>query len=251
MALHDLEKLETLSFLGDRPTVVDELSISYLQDGAEIIVKHDNTTYGDLTTNPVWASAGTDTEISIIPGHTVSFDDNDADAGHLPTPKLAESGTDVVLPENYGGLAREGKVFIGWNTEADGTGDRLEPGDAFAMTSFDQTLYAMWGVRAIATTKPSVTGKARIGQTLNARKGTWRGFPAVTFHYQWYSCTSKLSKVQQNVPQSCSVIRGAARDSLKLTRAHRNKFITVAVTGTSLGSNSTRWLAKSTTEKVQ
>jgi uncharacterized repeat protein (TIGR02543 family) len=215
-----------------------------------MIVKHDNTTYGDLASNPVWVSAGTDTEISIVPGHTISFDDNGADAGHLPSPKLAESGTDIMLPENYGGLTREGKVFIGWNTEADGSGDRHEPNDEIAMPDSDQTLYAMWGVRAAATTKPSITGKTQVGQTLNARKGTWRGSPTLTFRYQWYACSAKVTRVVEDAPRSCTVIRGANKEQLKLVRKHLNKFITVSVTGTSLGSPSTRWFAKSTTTKV-
>ncbi len=249
-AIHDMASLSKIGFLGDRPSVVNAESVSYLQDGAEMIVKHDNTTYGDLASNPVWASAGTDTEISIVPGHTISFDDNGADAGHLPSPKLAESGTDIMLPENYGGLTREGKVFIGWNTEADGSGDRHEPNDEIAMPDSDQTLYAMWGVRAAATTKPSITGKTQVGQTLNARKGTWRGSPTLTFRYQWYSCSTKVTRVSEDAPRSCTVIRGANKEQLKLVRKHLNKFITVSVTGTSLGSPSTRWFAKSTTTKV-
>ena len=249
-AMHDMASLSKIGFLGDRPSVVNAESVSYLQDGAEIIVKHDNTTYGDLSTNPVWESAGTDTEISIVPGHTISFDANGADGGHLPSPKLAQTGTDVMLPENYGGLTREGKVFIGWNTEADGSGDRHEPNDEIAMPESDQTLYAMWGVRATATTKPSISGKAQVGQTLNARKGTWRGSPTLTFRYQWYSCTAKVTRLTQETPRNCTVIRGATREQLKLVRNHLNKFITVSVTGSSLGSPSTRWFAKSTTTKV-
>lgn len=249
-AMHDLSNLAKISFLGDRPTAVDAESISFLQDGAKMIVKHDNTTYGDLSTNPVWESAGTDSEISIVPGHTITFDANGADGGHLPSPRLEETGTDVMLPENYGGLTREGKVFIGWNTEADGSGDRHEPNDEIVMPDSDQTLYAMWGVRAAATTKPTITGKAKIGQTLNVRKGTWRGSPTLTFRYQWYSCTSKVMRVTQQKPRNCTAIRGATRQQLKLVRNHLNKFITVSVTGTSLGSPSTQWFAKSTTTKV-
>jgi len=250
LAIHDMASLEKIGFLGDRPSVVNAESVSHLQDGAEIIVRHDNTTYGDLSTNPVWESAGTDTEISIVPGHTISFDDNGADGGHLPSPKLAQTGTDVMLPTNYGGLTREGKVFIGWNTEADGSGDRHEPNDEIVMPDSDQTLYAMWGVRAAATTKPSITGKTQVGQTLNARKGTWRGSPTLTFRYQWYSCSAKVKREVEDAPRSCTVIRGATREQLKLVRNHLNKFITVSVTGTSLGSPSTRWFAKSTTTKV-
>jgi hypothetical protein len=108
----------------------------------------------------------------------------------------------------------------------------------------------MWGVRAAATTKPSITGKTQVGQTLNARKGTWRGSPTLTFRYQWYACSAKVTRVVEDAPRSCTVIRGANKEQLKLVRKHLNKFITVSVTGTSLGSPSTRWFAKSTTTKV-
>lgn len=250
MALHDLEKLETLSFLGDEPTVVDTFTISYLAENAKIIVEHSNTSYGDLTSPLLWDSEGPYGDISIVAGHKVTFHSNQANAGHVPSPALAVSGTSITLPDNYGALSRNGKVFIGWNTEADGTGDRHEPNDEIAMPDSDQTLYAMWGVRAAATTKPSITGKTQVGQTLNARKGTWRGSPTLTFRYQWYACSAKVTRVVEDAPRSCTVIRGANKEQLKLVRKHLNKFITVSVTGTSLGSPSTRWFAKSTTTKV-
>ena len=55
--------------------------------------------------------------------------------------------------------APAGKVFLGWNTLADGTGEMYQPGDKVKMES-DVTLYAIWGDQAGTT---SITYHANNG----------------------------------------------------------------------------------------
>ena len=47
--------------------------------------------------------------------------------------------------------APKGKVFLGWNTEADGTGEMKAPGDSLLVTG-DITLHAVWGDKTPGTT---------------------------------------------------------------------------------------------------
>jgi hypothetical protein len=83
---------------------------------------------------------------------------------------------------------------------------------------------------------------------LTANKGTWAGYPAPTFTYQWYACTQKVSSATQTVPETCATINAATQPTLTLTSTHKNWSITVKVTGTSSGTPKTLWLAKTTTK---
>ena len=105
-------------------------------------------------------------------------------------------------------------------------------------------------MRATATLRPTLTGTAKVGKTLTANKGTWAGSPAPKFTYQWYACTRKVSSATQTVPGTCKPIKGATQTTFTLTSAHKGKYITVKVTGTSSGTPKTLWLAKTTTTKV-
>jgi hypothetical protein len=104
--------------------------------------------------------------------------------------------------------------------------------------------------RATATVKPTITGTARIGRTMTAKIGTWRGTPAPTYRYQWYVCTRAVTVARSTVPSTCTAITGATRNTFKITSAQRNKYVAVRVTGTSLGTTATTWLSK-TTSKVR
>ena len=116
---------------------------------------------------------------------------------------------------------------------------------------------ATWGgkrvviaTRATATAKPTITGTTRIGQTLTAKKGTWRGSPTPTYTYQWYVCAKAVTAARTAVPSTCTRITGATRSTFKLTAAQRNKYVAVLVTGTSLGTTATTWLSR-TTAKIR
>jgi len=63
---------------------------------------------------------------------------------------------------------------------------------------------------------PKISGRTRVGRTLKVTTGAWKPTPA--FKYQWYAGGKKIAK--------------ATKTSLKLTRAHVGKKITVRVTGT-------------------
>jgi uncharacterized repeat protein (TIGR02543 family) len=104
------------------------------------------------------------------PTHTVSFDTNGGE-GTVPSTMTVEEGESIWIPSGSE-LTKEGYYFDGWNTKADGTGDRYGPGITYAggNPSFiyeDTTLYANWrplpvvsydANGGVGTVPPSQTG---------------------------------------------------------------------------------------------
>ena len=156
------------------------------------------------------------------------------------------SGGSVTTPATP---TRSGYTFAGWSL-TDG-GAKLNfpytPG-----TAADFTLFAKWTrnpVKASASTKPTVSGTAKVNRTLSAKKGTWSGYPAPKISYQWYSCSKKVASARSTIPSTCKKITGATKSTLKLKKSQKGRFIAVRVTGKSSGTSSTNWLTK-TTKKV-
>jgi hypothetical protein len=75
---------------------------------------------------------------------------------------------------------------------------------------------------ALASAKPKVTGKAKVGKTVKASRGTWTS--GTSFTYTWYA--------------NGKAIKGAKKSSLKLKSAQKGKRITVKVTGKKTGYTS-------------
>ena len=87
--------------------------------------------------------------------YTVSYDDNSADSGTVPTDgNTYQAGDLVTVLGNTGGLTRSGLTFGGWNTQANGGGTTYQAGNVFAMGNGNVTLYALWSSGA-GTTDPS------------------------------------------------------------------------------------------------
>ncbi|MCA1682490.1 MAG: hypothetical protein LC685_00570, partial [Actinobacteria bacterium] len=81
------------------------------------------------------------------------------------------------------------------------------------------------------TGAPTITGTASQGNTLTASNGTWSGYPAPTYGYQWQDC-------DQN-GQNCKAISGATSQTYTLTSADVGATVQVVVTATnSAGSAS-------------
>lgn len=88
---------------------------------------------------------GCDTEHPILTYHSVVFHPNGATAGTAPVFAMTVLvASPVTIPGNTGSLEKDGHEFIGWNTEADGSGNFFHPGDEFAMPAKNIVLYATW-----------------------------------------------------------------------------------------------------------
>lgn len=85
--------------------------------------------------------------------YTVTYNSNYGDMKENKTDKFAPGKT-VELEKNL--YEREGYVFVGWNTKADGTGDTYsynpktgEFENTFKVPAHDVTLYAQWGLNMV------------------------------------------------------------------------------------------------------
>ena len=76
---------------------------------------------------------------------TVTFD---AHGGSGSMPPQAMAPTTPLIANTF---TREGYFFIGWNTEADGTGDTYTDGADYSFTD-DVTLYAQWAINTYTVT---------------------------------------------------------------------------------------------------
>lgn len=100
----------------------------------------DSFTYEIVLPDGQRASA-TETITVLPPPRTVTFETNDP-SGSTPetmSPQTSSTPTDLTA-ENF---EREGYIFTGWNTAADGSGTAYVDGDSYSFTA-DLTLYAQW-----------------------------------------------------------------------------------------------------------
>ncbi|RJS60688.1 InlB B-repeat-containing protein [Bacillus sp. PK3_68] len=91
---------------------------------------------------------GTSKDFGLVPAaatHTVSYDGNGYTNGTIPVDTNAyEEGESVTILGNTGNLTKNGYVFAGWNTEADGSGIDYEPDATFQMGTNHIILFAKW-----------------------------------------------------------------------------------------------------------
>lgn len=88
---------------------------------------------------------GCDTENPVLQYYSVIFYRNGSTQGTVPVFSITVPvGSTVTVPDNTGLLQKDYHVFIGWNTEADGTGNLFDGGDEFAMPAGNVVLYAAW-----------------------------------------------------------------------------------------------------------
>ena len=95
----------------------------------------------------------------------------------------------------------------------------------------------------------SVSGTAKVGNTLTAVKGSWTGTATIAYTYKWYRCTVIARTATSAVSPRCSVISGATSSTYKVASADLGKYVRVLV----IAKNSKGYaysLSKSTTVKV-
>jgi hypothetical protein len=84
------------------------------------------------------------------------------------------------------------------------------------------------------TGTPIKSGLAKVGRILTAGGVTWTGNTVAT-SFKWYRCTVQGKTVKATAPTSadkCSVISGATASTYTLKTADKNKYIRVAIIGT-------------------
>lgn len=77
--------------------------------------------------------------------YNVSYNANSASSGTVPAATTKyKQGDDISVLGNTGSLIREGYLFSGWNTKADGSGTHFDAGGTLSSISKDTVLYADW-----------------------------------------------------------------------------------------------------------
>ena len=115
--------------------------------------------YGGTSADPTTVIEKSDNDyaryqymIVTVPHYVLAYSANGA-TGDVPTDENSpyEEGSTVTVLGNTGNLVNGSFTFVGWNTEANGTGISYGAGDTFTITE-DITLYAQWrSVKVIVT----------------------------------------------------------------------------------------------------
>jgi hypothetical protein len=98
------------------------------------------------------------------------------------------------------------------------------------------------------TSLPTISGERRVGETLTASPGTWRGDRPLSFTYQWVRCSASVS--------NCINVGGGTSNRYALTSRDRGRRLIVSVTarnaagGSSAQSRATGVIAPRATAPV-
>lgn len=95
-----------------------------------------------VTANTSFGIAVIKSVITIHPDYTVDYNKNTTDeVSNLPTQQIKKHGTDLELDKKS--PERTNWVFVGWDTRADGSGTRYQPGEIYRGNE-SVALYAIW-----------------------------------------------------------------------------------------------------------
>ena len=167
---------------------------------------------GNVTLYAMWVSS-----------ITVTFNANGGIG--LVLPQTVEPGSSLILPSGDG-LSRPGFVFVGWNTNADGTGINRDVGESFIPVG-GITLFARWVLPALTGTV-GITGTAYVGQTLTANTTNLGGSGDINF--QW-----RRGNIDVGTNSSTYVVQAidaGATITVTVTRANNSGSVTSTPTAT-------------------
>ena len=104
-------------------------------------------------------------------------------------------------------------------------------------TKFSATTAKVAASIATNTSAPTISGTASVNGTLSGGRGSWSGYPAPTYTYQWLRCSTSGAAADA-LPRGCSTITGARSSTYKVTGLDYGKYLRLKVVGTnSLGAD--------------
>ena len=132
--------------------------------------------YSDQGSQFIWVFTTPITSVTYLyakwnVGYAVIYNSNDATSGSPPATQTKAQGVDLALASNSGNLQRTGYTFVGWNTNAAGTGDHYAEGATYDVDEVI-TLYAEWSANTYTVTLDTDGGsgggivEAIFGQTM-------------------------------------------------------------------------------------
>lgn len=86
--------------------------------------------------------------------YTISYAANGATGGNVPADQIKTHDITLVLAGNSGFLLKDGSLFSGWNTQANGGGVTYGAGGSYTANA-DLTLYAQWASIPAPTLRPA------------------------------------------------------------------------------------------------
>ena len=111
-----------------------------------------------------------------------------------------------------------------------------------------QGSYTSWSASSAAvteipsvTTDPALSGSNRVGSSASVSAGVWRGSPAPTIAYAWFTCSASVPITGPAVPSTCVDVP-ATSSSVTWSAAHVGKFGAVKVTATNAAGATSRWI---------
>jgi uncharacterized repeat protein (TIGR02543 family) len=104
--------------------------------------------------------------------YTVTYNGNDNTGGSAPTDASSYAANAPVTVLGVASLTRTGKVFDGWNTQADGSGTSYAAGATLTMGSQNVTLYAKWRDPGVSYYSNNATGGNIPASTASYAAGT-------------------------------------------------------------------------------
>ena len=183
-----------VTFIGEKSYTGANLEISlgnpaktagYLVQGNADSIGKFSLAEGALTDTTLEAKAeGNNLKLIDNPTYTVTYNGNGETSGTVPMDSSSyTSGAEVTVLGNTGYLKKDDHNFVGWNTQADGSGTDYAAGAGLTMGTADVTLYAQWA---------PIIDEYSANQTVNA--GAWPTFSVTPrgegpFTYQWQVST--------------------------------------------------------------
>jgi len=98
--------------------------------------------------------------------------------------------------------------------------------DVNGLTAASTSTFTVLPLPPSNTSRPVISGTAKVGQRLSASTGTWSGTPPISYSHQWQLCTP-----------GCASIAGATANSFKLSAADARKRVRVVVTASNGAGN--------------
>ena len=111
-------------------------------------------------------------------------------------------------------------------------------------TKFSATTAKVAASIATNTSAPTIAGTTTVNSTLTGSKGSWAGYPAPTYAYQWLRCTA-TGAAADALPSGCTAISGATGSTYRLVDLDYGKYLRLKVVGTNTLGADTKYSATS------
>lgn len=145
---HSTNTWERLTYDEENSSTYPINFIFLFPTAASTTIYFDDVILSNESSMSVKATSSSASTTIALPTYTVTYDGNGEGVSGSVESEEYTKGSDVTVNSNYGGFTRTNYEFIGWNTEADGSGTHYDYWDIdnneIKSISSNVTLYAEW-----------------------------------------------------------------------------------------------------------